>query len=294
MTAPRIDLVAAGPFTLAESPSWDERTGRLLWCDIPARTIHALEVGSGRRDQWVFDSEVGSFGLTDRGRLVVALRSEIVIFDPADGHRRRLVEIEADNPKTRSNDGKVGPDGAFWVGTMDEHPEKRPDAALYRVTGGGVIERKVTGLKVANGLAWSPDGDWLYHSDSRGPWIDRWRFDPRSGAISDRQRFVTPDDTIGRPDGGATDSEGCYWSCGVSAGRLNRFSPDGELLEFVEMPVPNPTMPCFGGPDLRTLFVTTHRENYSAEQRMRHPHAGAVFAFRVDVPGAPIGRFVEG
>jgi len=72
----------------------------------------------------------------------------------------------------------------------------------------------------------------------------------------------------GRPDGGATDEEGCYWSCGVGAGRINRFSADGELIGFVEMPIQHPTMPCFGGPYGRTMHVTSHRENYSAEEHL--------------------------
>ena len=84
----------------------------------------------------------------------------------------------------------------------------------------------------------------------------------------------------GRPDGGAVDAEGCYWGCGICAGRINRFSPDGELIGWIEMPVTHPTMPCFGGPDLKTLYVTSLRENFTAEQIAATPLAGGVFADR--------------
>src|SRR5690606_21010994 len=124
---------------------------------------------AGSTRTYSFPSEVGSFGLTESGRLVVALRSEVGLFDPADGSFRRLVEIEAENPGTRLNDGKVGPDGAFWVGTMDDRdqPVKEPIGSLYRVDALGHVERKVEGLFVSNGLAFSPDGRTMFHSDSR-------------------------------------------------------------------------------------------------------------------------------
>ena len=118
----------------------------------------------------------------------------------------------------------------------------------------------VEGVKVSNGLAWSADARTLYHSDSRGPWIDRWDFHPTTGAISNRRRIVTLTESDGRPDGGATDIEGGYWSCGVSAGCLNRFAPDGRLLARYDLPIPAPTMCAFGGADMRTLFITSARQ----------------------------------
>jgi sugar lactone lactonase YvrE len=138
---------------------------------------------------------------------------------------------------------------------MHEAPERRPLGALFRVAPDGTVERKREGLFTSNGLAWSPDGRTMFHSDSRGCWIERWEFDPQSGAISGQTRIATPQEEDGRPDGATVDAEGTYWSAGVSAGCLNRYTRDGALLARV--PVPVPTMPCFGGPDLRTLFVTS-------------------------------------
>ena len=106
------------------------------------------------------------------------------------------------------------------------------------------------------------------------------------GAIGERKLFVSMRPEWGRPDGGATDEEGCYWSCGVSAGRINRFSPSGKLIEYVDMPITHPTMPCFGGPDGRTLYVTSLRENLSAAELARTPLAGGVFMLQPGVAGA--------
>src|ERR1700752_3114728 len=111
----------------------------------------------------------------------------------------------------------------------------------------------------------------MYHSDSRGGGIFRYDYDPDAGTIGPRDVFVTMQPEWGRPDGGATDEEGGYWGCGTDAGRINRFTPRGELIYSVDVPNRLPTMPCFGGPRLRTLYVTSLRENYTAAYRARTP-----------------------
>ena len=279
---------------LGESPVYDDRRQVLWYCDILRRLVicHSLEDKTTR--SFSFDSEVGSIGLAESGRVVVALRHEVGLFDPDSGDFRRLAEIEAGRTDTRTNDGKVGADGAFWVGTMDDREgvTKAPIAALYRVTAGGA-EKKVDGLIISNGLAFSPDGRSMFHSDSRGKWIDRWALDPANGNLSGRHRLADLDDSTGRPDGGATDAEGCYWSAGVSAARLNRFSPDGKLLASYPVPVGAPTMPCFAGPDLKTLFVTSLRAGRAPELLAKYPLTGTLIAARVDVAGSPVTRFKD-
>ncbi|MCB1502136.1 MAG: SMP-30/gluconolactonase/LRE family protein [Bauldia sp.] len=279
--------------TLGEGPVYDDRRDALIWCDIPQKTIHAHFFHDQSTQNWSFRSEVGSLGIAESGRLVVALRSEVGLFDPESGVFERIAEIEADNPDTRLNDGKVGPDGAFWVGTMDDRDVSRKDplGSLYRIDASGKVERKIDGLIVSNGLAFSPDGRSMFHSDSRGRWIDRWDFDPASGAISGRKRIAMLDDETGRPDGGATDSTGAYWSAGVSAARLNRFSPDGELLDSYPVPVAAPTMPCFGGPGLGKLFVTSLRVGRPPELLDRYPLTGITIVADSPVAGAPVSRF---
>jgi sugar lactone lactonase YvrE len=278
---------------IGESPVYDEKTGRLWFCDILSRRIHLRDLADGGMRAFEFDSEVCSLGLAASGRLVVALRDTVILFDPASGERRELCTIEADRPETRLNDGKVGPDGAFWVGSMDDRPQKQPIGALYRVDGAGNVERKVDGLIISNGLAWTADGEVMFHADSRGPWIDRWRFDRWTGEISSRARFATPDDSVGRPDGGNCDAQGFYWSAGVSAGRLNRFSPDGTIAGWHDLPVPAPTMPCFGGADFRTLFLTSLREGRPPELIDEAPLSGGLLAAPAPVAGFAAWRFLD-
>ena len=287
----QITTVVAARYPVGECPTWDERRGWLLWTSITEGTIHALDPQSGARHEWRFNSSVGAFGLCDSGRFVVALKDSVIVFDPETGDIEPLAQIEHPIEKMRLNDGKVGPDGAFWIGSLDDRPSKEPIAALYRVSADGKVSTITDGLKVSNGLAWSVDGKTMYHSDSRGPWIDAWDFDLADGAASNRRRIAEPDDATGRPDGGATDLENHYWSAGPSGSRVNRFAPDGSLVDYVDVPTLRPTMPCFGGADMKTVYVTSLSENVSAELLAQHPLCGSIVSFRSDVAGVPVTRF---
>jgi sugar lactone lactonase YvrE len=275
---------------LGESPVWDADKGRLLWCDITEGTILAADPKGGITDRWTFPGKVGSFGLCASGRFVVGVARTVQLFDPANGALTALVSVDPKLETNRLNDGKVGPDGAYWVGTMDDRPVREAQGTLYRVTADGKAESKLTGMIVPNGLAWGPGGKVMYHSDSRGRWIDAYDFQPSTGAWSNHRRIAADiTEEEGRPDGGACDVEGCYWSAGVSAGVLKRFSPEGKLLETVKLPFPGATMPCFAGEDMKTLFVTSLAEGNAAS----HPESGRIAVLRLAVAGVPVGRFAD-
>lgn len=277
-----------GRFGVAESPVYDDRRDCLFFVDIPGKKLHRVGLDGTGHVWWTFDREVCSIGLTRSGLLIVALRDAVILFDPDAGKTFRIVaSIELERTDTRLNDGKVGPDGAFWVGTMHEVADRQPVASLYRVTPSDAVERKVEGLVCSNGLAWNTEGNLLFHSDSRAQWIDRWRFDIATGLLSDRRRIASLDETTGRPDGAAVDSEGFYWSAGVSAGVLNRFSPEGDIVENHPFPVGAPTMPCFAGPGLRTMIVTSLRPAGAPADSL----AGGIFVAQSPVAGAAVHRF---
>jgi sugar lactone lactonase YvrE len=268
---------------LGESPLWDAEHGCLWFIDIRAPALHRLEPRGGKVDTWPMPEPIGSLGLCRSGRLLVALQHSPHYFDPRTAKRERFVVLEGEPEHNRLNDGKVAPDGAFWVGSMDaDTTQRRPTGVLYRITADGKIASHSRQLKVSNGLAWSADGRTMYHSDSSLQWIKRYRHN--AGALADEKTIATPDEKTGRPDGAATDVEGGYWSAGVSAACLNRWSPEGELLERVALPVPNPTMPCFAGDDLKTVYVTSL-------DRTPHEHAGAMVRLRLPVAGVPVARF---
>ena len=286
----KFEKVAAPHCRVGESPVWDRQSQNLLWADIPAGRIYELNAMSGMLAEWQLPKPVGSFGLADDDRLIVALSSGVHMFDRRTGKLEFLVDPEPEQapnrPKNRLNDGKVGPDGAFWVGSM--HAEGLT-ACLYRILGDGSFEHKIGGLGTSNGLAFSADGRTMFHSDSKQCWVDRHDLDPVTGTLSNRTRIAHPDEVMGRPDGAATDLEGRYWSAGVSAGVLNCFDSDGTLVQSIRVPPKRPTMPCFGGNDMRTLFFTSIRRPDDAND-----DCGDIFMTRVDVPGVPVGRFRAG
>lgn len=286
-----VECVVDARNTTGESPLWSAREAALYWVDIPAGLIQRWRPDTGERRSWQLPTAVGSIGLRASGGLVVALRSGFHLFDLESDALTFLCHPEPGLASNRLNDGKVSPEGRFWAGTMDERPEKEPIGSLYRLDADHRCARTVGGVKVSNGLAWSPDGRTMYHSDSRGGAIFRHAYDPQTGTLGEREVFAQMQPEWGRPDGGATDEEGCYWSCGVGAGRINRFSPEGELIGFVPMPVLHPTMPCFGGASGRTMYVTSHRENYSTEDLARTPQAGGVFMLEPGVAGAPAALY---
>ena len=269
---------------LLESPVWDERRNTLFLCDIEGGRIFEVSLGAGVQRQWAMGDKVASLGLCESGRLVVALSRQVILFDPDSGARELLWSGYAEPATSRLNDGKVGPDGAFWVGAMDGREPRQPIAGLYRVTAKGVSTALASGIRVSNGLAWSPDGRAMYHSDSRGVWIDRYDFDAETGDLGAQARIASPMDDEGRPDGGACDADGNYWSAGVSAGVLNCYSPEGEVLARHPVPVPAPTMPCFCGPGLRVLALTSLRPGND------HLLSGSLFVTPSPVAGAPVSR----
>jgi sugar lactone lactonase YvrE len=288
-------LPGVAPNLLGESPLWlsDERV--LLWVDIPGRALHEWRPHDGRHRHWDLDAEPGCCVPLLGGDLLLPMRDGLWLFDRTEGRRTALAEPPYDPKVERFNDGKADPQGRLWVGTIYE-PRDRTAAALYRADGDGFV-RVCGDITASNGLAWSPDGRTLYWSDTRAHVIRALDFDPADGSLSRRRDWVQfpgkpADGSLtgygGRPDGAAVDSEGAYWVAMFEGQRLLRLSPQGELLSEWPLPVRCPTMPCFGGDDLRTLFVTTSRERRPAAELADQPLAGCVLSLRVDVPGLPV------
>jgi sugar lactone lactonase YvrE len=275
---------------VGEGPTWDDRRQCLWWTDIPARMLYRLDWPGGAVTGLSMPRRLCSLGLAESGRLILAFEDGVFLHEPGTERFDWIATIESQTVMNRLNDGKVGPDGAFWVGSMDERTPRGPTGALYRVTMAGAV-RQFGDVIVSNGLAWSPDGSLMIHADSRVPAIDAWDFEAATGRISRRRRIAEPAEEAGRPDGGAFDAAGIYWSAGVSAGRLNGFDTEGALQRSVMLPLPHPTMPCFAGPDLRTVFVTSLRSLGGTTDLGRWPQSGGLMVGDLGVAGVAVHRF---
>ena len=286
--------IPAPPVQLGESPFWHPDEAALYWCDIPGKALHRWQPASATHRQWPLEAEPGCCAPLPGGDLLIAMRDGLFRFDPRSGERKRLAKPPYDARRERFNDGKADPQGRLWVGTIYE-PRDAPKAVLYRWAAGR-LQRMATDITVSNGLAFSPDGRTMLWSDTAAHRIDAIDFNPADGSLTRRRVFAqfplkTAEQDLasygGRPDGAAMDADGCCWVAMFEGQRLLRLSPEGSVLQSIALPVRCPTMPCFGGPDLRTLFVTTARNRPPAELAAQ-PLAGCVLSARVDVPGLPV------
>lgn len=270
--------------TLGESPVWDWRSGRLLWCDIKRGRIRGLDPATGETWAVAAPDQVGAIGLRRGGGLVVALRHALAAWTPRDGFRE-LVAIEADVPGNRTNDGRVDRQGRFWIGTMS-NDTREPTGALY-VWDGVVLRRVRDGIIVPNCLAWSPDSSRMYFADSWAGPIEAAPFDAAAGTMGPPRPLLAAGRLPGVADGGTVDRDGALWNARYGGGQVARIRPDGSVDRVVALPVAQVTACALGGPDLRTLYVTSATQRMTAADLAREPLAGAVFAVRVEVPGLP-------
>lgn len=273
--------------TLAECPVWAPDEQVLYWVDILAPSLNRFDPATGDNTTWTQPEHIGCFGRRASGGFIAGLRSGIWLLDE-QGEATQCVARPVNNTRiSRFNDGRIDPWGRFWAGTIHE-PRDRPAAQLFR-TDADLSCRAIAGdIKVSNGVAFSPDRRWAYHSDTPNHVIYRYPLDPDSGEITgEREIFHQFPFGNGRPDGAAVDEEGCYWTALFEGHRIARLSPEGEILAEYPIPAPCPTMCAFGGPDLKTLYVTTARENRSEEELAHWPQSGDIFAMKTDVAGQP-------
>ena len=299
------------PDGLSESPFWHPQENRLYWLDIPGRRLARLAIEGqmqpkGEVEYWPMAEDPGCIAPVQGGGLIIALRDGIYLAKTWGGPLQRLAIAPYDTTQLRFNDGKCDAQGRFWAGSLYE-PKDQALGVLYMLDAQGLhpmVGGAKDGVVTANGLAWSPDGCTAYWADTAAHQVRAFDFDVGSGQLSAGRVFhqmtpkpaggawgnTAPDMPLygGRPDGAAVDSEGCYWSAQYEGHRLLRLSPSGQVLVEVRTPVPCPTMPCFGGPDLKTLFITTSRQGRSASELAQHPQAGGVFAMRVEVAGLAV------
>jgi sugar lactone lactonase YvrE len=295
------------PDQLGESPFWHPAEGRLYWMDIPGRQLHRLHVASGVLQNWAMPSEPGCMAPAESGGLVVALRSGVYRAREWGGTLALIVPAPYDTATMRFNDGKADPKGRFWSGTIDE-TRTAANAQLWSLDGRAETPQLVSqvgGATTGNGLAWSPDARTLYWTDTPSHSIRAWDWNAGNNTLTRPRVFASwPGKPAGwqagmennggyggRPDGAAVDVEGNYWVAMFEGGRILQLSPAGETLADWPLSAQCPTMPCFGGDDLQTLYVTTASKNRPAAELKAFPDSGCVFAMRVKVPGLPVNFY---
>ena len=303
------------PSELGESPFWHPDERRLYWIDIPGQLIHRLDAATGVTQSWPMPSEPGSMAPARDAQghasgLVIALRDGVYRAREWGGPLQLLAKATHDTATTRFNDGKADPCGRFWAGTMYE-PRDVASAQLFSIdcrnAQASGLTLKADRATIANGLAWSPDTATLYWADTVSHTIRAWDWDSQTSAMSRERIFkqwpgkpagwvAGQPGTLrygGRPDGAAVDVQGNYYVAMFEGGKVLKISPAGDVLQDITVPALCPTMPCFGGEDLKTLYLTTARYKRSAAELQTWPDSGCVFSMPVDVPGLPVNFFQD-
>lgn len=287
------ELVWPAGAQLGEGPVWVDHDSALYWVDIKGYAIHRLSWPSAACQTWSTNYQFGTIHPTLDGRFIGACDNGIhlVSLPPLSdtAETELIIDPEATLPNNRFNDGKIGPDGAFWAGTMDDL-EVDASGSLYRLSPEGVCDVVDTGYIVTNGPAFSPDGRTLYHTDTFACVIHAFDLGP-SGAARNKRPFIEIPDGDGYPDGMCVDNEGCLWVGHWGGWRITRFSPKGQMMCYLDMPVANVTSCVFGGADLKTLFITSAATGLGEAELLDQPDAGGLFAVNLDVAGPPTRYF---
>jgi sugar lactone lactonase YvrE len=276
---------------LGEGARWDARRDELLRVDVAAGRVYRDRVDGAGGLHLVRTYEVpGTVGAItpiegDEGWLLASNRGFAHLSE--DGTLRRLADVAPEG--VRMNDGACDPQGRFWAGTK-AHDNRVGGGALYRLGRDGNTELVLGGLTISNGLGWSPDGLTMYLADTVPRVIHAFAFDGEQGTISDGRVLATVTEGAG-PDGLTVDAAGDLWVAIFGAGRVQRYSPDGELLEELLVPAEQTTSCAFAGPGLNRLYVTTATENWTDEQRRADPAAGLVYRLDTDATGRPAASF---
>lgn len=274
-----IDAKALG----GESPVWDAAADGLWWIDVRAPSLH-FNPTLGPARQWQMPSPIGFVALADCG-LLVGLVQGVHLFDPGTGALTFLFHPDPDTPGTRLNEGRVDPQGRLWFGVMEDKG-RSPIGSLWRWTPGAAAECLRRGVHIPNGLSFNAATGMASFADNADGRVLLLDMDAPS-----RQHTLLPaDGAPGEPDGCALDVDGYVWSARFSASCVVRIAPTGQVERVVRVPAPNVAGICFGGPNMRTLFVTSLRVRMSEDALADWPLSGGLFAYRAPAPGLPEHR----
>ena len=287
-----LKLFSACQADLGESPVWDEAHQCLLFVDISGGQINALDQHGRLTRLYESPARIGALALTDKGNLIFTQDAGVAVLDRTSLRVTHNSKLAITLSSYRFNDGACDLQGRFITGLMDEG-HSRNTGKLYRYDAGLNASVIMDGISLPNGLAWSSDGSELFFVDSVARTLYRARYPANGNGLEQVSVFAQTPAELGRPDGLARDVEGNLWVCQFNGSGVLEYDRHGVLLQALPMPVPRPTSCCFGGPDMRTLYITTAKFGMSAAEQADYPAAGNIYSIRLPVPGRPRHRFKE-
>ena len=285
------ELVLDAKAQLGEGPCWDAASRTLYWINIYAGEIHAYSPETGGDRVIPAGESVGCIAPTKTGDLIIASQSGISLLDPVTGLQKIIIRQESHLPGNRFNDGKCDPAGRFLAGTMD-NAEMEASGSLYSLSPDGTLKTLLTGVRISNGLAWSPDYTTLYYIDTPTRVVMAYAYDLATGDITQPRVAVQVPVELGWPDGMTSDMEGHLWIAMWGGAALTKWDPaSGRLLEKIPVPALNVTSCAFGGEGLTDLYITSARKGMTEEQLSQYSLTGGLFRLQAEVKGMPTFAF---
>ena len=279
------ELVLDSRATLGECPRWDHAAKCLYWVDINGNSLHRFDPKTSSDSAMDIGENIGCFAQDQCGGFIAGLRSGYARITAFGGDVIRLTSPGYDPKLARFNDGRCDGKGRFWAGTMWE-PRDTTGANVYCLESDGRFSAKACPTTITNGITFSPDGKTFTLADTPAHVLWAFNYDESIGEPSNQRVLKKYDPPTGRPDGACVDADGNIYVAIFQGARIEKLSPRGELLATISVPAPNPTCCTFGGDDLRTLYITTARTRMTDDELVAMPHAGGLYAVRIEAPNA--------
>lgn len=269
---------------LGEGAFWHPERGEFFWFDILNKTLHSAA------KSYHFDHMVSACGWVDHDTLLIASDRALFRFNLSSGTQTHVINLEADTPATRSNDGRGDPWGGFWISTMGTTAAANA-GAIYRYFN-GALHQLFTDITIPNAICFAPDKSCAYFSDSAAGIVWRQPLDDQGWPRGTRETFLDFSDQDFGPDGAVTDSNGTFWNAQWGAGRVAAYDPQGQFIHAVSLPASQTSCPAFGGADLTDLYVTSATENLTDQDLAQTPEHGQTFVINAVSTGLPEPRIL--
>ena len=265
---------------LGEGPLWHPLRNQLFWFDINGKRLHCDD-----GQTWQFDEHVSAAGWINATEFLVASETALLRFDIESGAKSEICSLEADDPETRSNDGRADPWGGFWIGTMHKEAANA-GGAIYRFYE-GELRQLFAPISITNAIAFAPDRSCAYCADTAAQKVFRTALDAQGWPTSAPTVFLDLVEGDLNPDGSIVAADGSYLNAQWGASRVARYDATGAFLDAYDFPTSHITCPALGGPNLSTLFATSAQQGMDDAQLTREPDAGKTFSLETSINGLP-------
>jgi sugar lactone lactonase YvrE len=288
----KIETVIPETCLLGEGPVWDFRKKTICWVDILNGQIHEYNPSDRSHKTIPVRQMIGAVAICKNGHFIAALKNGFGFINRDSGAVSMILNPEPDLPGNRFNDGKCGPDGRFWAGTMS-HTDEPEKGSFYLLNKDLSVTKKMERVSISNGISWSLDHSVFYYIDTPTLRVSAFDFDQVNATIMNKRIAIRFPENEGLPDGMTIDNEGMLWIAHWDGWQITRWNPfSGEKILTVPLPVARVTSCCFGGEDFQDLYITSAKTGLTPAQLHEQPLAGSLFIIRnIGYKGLPLFEF---